>query len=270
MADNVHAAQRRLEPQFDEFRPPAPTIEINAFSAESNKIGPVAAGGPDIHIILLHGHGNKPGDMQRWVDAILGYHAPYSFAWHNIAYDWSKPFTTAATEVVNWIRQQTNAGANFRDIRFLGYSMGGAVARQAVALGVPVTRLVSVSTPHLGLLYEGFPYWTPVVGQHDDGCQSLLRGSQDLANLNNNHMEASMRNRYMFAGATYASNGTNHPDDMAVEIGSALGNGLGPIQPYKVNLTYDGLIVNPLDPNMPHMCGMNPKYYPRVLDFLLR
>ena len=252
---------------------PAPTTE-ETFTIEQEPADldftadvtpPLLDAALDRHIIVLHGWGNKAADMNRWVGALkeAGLNAD-RYLW-NLQYDYTKQFPIAAKTLLAYFKEQAAKGHNFRDVLFLCYSMGGVVARQMIAQGFPVTRLATVCSPHLGMMYG------PAFPGVDPGVQSLKQGSSELTRLNSDPREGALRSRYFFASVSYRhANGLgqwDHDDDTAVDGWSARGDSLsGGLRRHKVWLKYQGGVGVMI--GEPHKEGMNPALFRPVIDFL--
>jgi len=101
---------------------------------------------------------------------------------------------------------------------FIGYSTGGLVARSMVSKGFPCHSLITLATPHTGLL----PYASG--GKFIPSVASMLQDSIELNVLNNT--DEHLRKRYNFFGLTFSGHifgWDYHSDDGLVSIQSALG-----------------------------------------------
>jgi hypothetical protein len=226
---------------------------------------PLTDAATDRHIIVLHGWGNRSADMTGWVGALkeAGLSAN-RYLW-NLQYDYTKQFPMAASGLMQYFNQQVKAGHTFRDVLFLCYSMGGLVARQMIAQGFPVTRLATVCSPHLGMMYG------PAFPGVDLGVTSLKQGSSELNRLNNDPGEGAMRGRYLCASVSYRHANPlgqwDHDDDTAVDGWSARGDSLGAlVKRHNVRLNYQGGVG--VQVGAPHKEGMNPRWFGSVINFL--
>ena len=214
------------------------------------------------HLFLLHGWSNTSKDMERWLTAIKSAGVAGSRTIWNVTYASNKAFPDATAELIRLIKEKP--GYLWEDVQIVGFSMGGLIARTFVASGLPVTRLATCCSPHLGLMDH-------VLQPFDPGVMSLRKGSRELQWLNNHKTESARRRGYMFLAVQHTHKndlGTwRQPHDTVVEDFSARGDGLGvQIQRENVNVLYTGGVVVP--PGDPHGKGQDPKYCPAVIDFL--
>lgn len=218
------------------------------------------------HLMIVHGWGNTAADMVRWLNAIKDTGAFTDRYLWNIQYDYRKRFPVCATNILQSLQEPIQAGHEFKDVILIGYSMGGLVVRQMAALGFPVTRLLSICSPHQGLRYGQF--FPPI----DPGVASLKQGSHQLRALNNDPKEAALRDRYMFVAVQYQHKDVlgqwvHHDDDTIVDGDSARGDALGAgIRRQNVCLSYEGGIGVRI--GVPHMEAMNPAWFGQAIDFL--
>jgi pimeloyl-ACP methyl ester carboxylesterase len=211
---------------------------------------------PQRHCVLLHGW-NSPSSYMEGIGETLRA-LPEAAGWHF----WSVNYKT------HWRNFADNArdiGAAMRDepydlshTVFVGFSMGGLVARQMVADGFSCQALISIATPH-----QGTAPWVP---PHSPGTWALSRWSTRLRALNSNSADKECRSRYHFFAVTYRDRLGYHDDDSIVTARSALGASLGPIaQRKKIQLNY-GQDLGRRILGSPHARGMSPRVLAPVFD----
>lgn len=204
------------------------------------------------HCILLHGWNSPASYMHEWRSALQN--LPGVQNWHfwqseYPTHRWS--FERSAQEISRVLEA---TGHDFSDTIFIGYSMGGIVARRMVADGFPCQALVSICSPHQGLARWIVP--------HSPGTMSLSRWSQSLRRLNQDQTDAALRSRYHFFAITYRDRLGYHPHDGIVTQCSALGKNMIDVATRQnIVLNYEKKIGG----SEPHVRGMNPKYLEPVL-----
>lgn len=216
------------------------------------------------HIIILHGWGKTEEDMSAWVNFMKNSSFSKDKTIWNIGYPSSLKFTKVADHLMSFFDKKKREGFNFEKVFFIGYSMGGIIARQMIANGFPVTKLVTVCSPHHGL-----NWFVPAV---DEGVSSLKHTSEELKVLNANSKELSMRDRYLFCSIGYTINyrlGNREQDSDTMVVGkSARGVELeGDIKRSRTQIQYNPIKV---EPGSPHLEGMNPENFADVLPFLTK
>ena len=208
------------------------------------------------HCVLLHGW-NSPGwFLREWKDALreLPQAAPWRF-WLPDYPTHRFSFVRAASEVRRALLSQD---ANWDDVILIGYSMGGLVARQMARDGFPCRSLVTICSPHEGVLP-----WIPLP---TIGPQSLWKSSTQLRNLNRDARDEKMRARSHFFAISYHDRLGNHHHDGLVPERSARGDHLGNVaQRETIHLEY-GREIAPIIPVGPHVRGMNPQIMNPVLE----
>ena len=201
-----------------------------------------------LHLIFLHGWNSHARDMNRMRQAITpGFNA---YIW-SLDYDSNNfSFTDSARQLTDSLLAQTKY--DFTRTVIIGYSMGGIVARQMVNYGFPFKALVSICSPHAGIMY---PLGT------DTGSMSLIPGSQDLIHLNRIDNYA---RKYHCFGIYSRDSGGDHRDDGVVGIDSALAKQLWPVAyTNATQLIYEGGGAW----TDPHQHGMNPDSLPNVVQY---
>jgi pimeloyl-ACP methyl ester carboxylesterase len=181
------------------------------------------------HCILLHGW-NSPADYMSSIKGALQ-NLPQAACWNFWSIDYPthrRSFREGAREVARALAAQPH---DFSGCVFVGFSMGGLVARQMVADGFGCRALVSICSPH-----EGLARWVPT---HSPGTWSLSRSSVALRALNRNPIDRAHRDRYHLFAVTYRDRFGYHDDDTIVTARSALGARLGVVaERRKIHLEY--------------------------------
>lgn len=234
-------------------------------SSISVNVAPSKTGNKKKHIIILHGWGKTKEDMKSWMGFIKSTSFSNDKTIWNVGYASKLKFTDVANFLMSFFEQKKSEGFNFEDVYFIGYSMGGIIARQMIADGFSVTKLVSICSPHLGL------HWF-IPGIINAGVSSLKQTSKELESLNSNAIEQKMRNRYMFCSIGYSIKnrfGTIKQDGDTIVAGkSARGEGLGvEIERFKTEIQYQSIKI---EPGAPHLEGMRPENFKNVLPFLTK
>jgi pimeloyl-ACP methyl ester carboxylesterase len=205
------------------------------------------------HCILLHGWASEASALRQLREELQA--LPQAADWHfwDITYDttWTR-FAESARLIQEKLAQQPH---DFSNSIIIGYSMGGLVARQMIAHGLPCKWLVTICTPHHGPVK-----WLPVPAY---GPRSIASWSATLAALNRNPVDAAHRDRYRFFAITYTDLLGHHEQDGLVTAHSALGMKLGPVAlRRKMDLKYSAIMPY-FDP---HWRGMFPKNIRPVID----
>jgi pimeloyl-ACP methyl ester carboxylesterase len=205
------------------------------------------------HCILLHGWNSPSTYLDELQNAL--HDLPNAEKWHfwQVEYPTHRwTFERGAQEIKRVLNE---TGHDFSQSIFIGYSMGGIVARRMVAHGFPCHALLSICSPHQGLARWIVP--------HSPGTWSLSRWSQSLRKLNNDERDKAMRSRYHFYAITYRDRFGHHPHDGIVTQCSALGKNLGSVATRQIiALNYE----HKLGGSEPHLRGMNPRYLESLLD----
>ena len=197
--------------------------------------------------ILLHGWNSKGVNMHRLRDAL--YKLPEAVGWDFISPSYESHFKSFKDNAKDLIEALTSLNFDLETTILIGYSTGGLVARQMVAEGFPCKALVTICTPHEGLL--------PWVTTPDITSMSLHMFSQDLAELNQNHKDIDSRHIYHLFGIHSKDLGGFHYDDGVVELNSALGMNIfqDVASRQSIQLDYDFMAGGD-----PHIKGMDPTY----------
>lgn len=212
------------------------------------------------HIILLHGWGKTSNDMSLWVSAFQKSSFAKDMNIWNIGYPTQLSFVTIASQLHQFLNSKLLEGFIFEEVYYLGYSMGGIIARQLVSLGFPVTKLATICSPHLGIRW-----FIPSI---DAGISSIKQNSSELLNLKHHAIDILKRDRYLFCSIGYNVNArlSNHQydDDTTVKGISARGEYLiGEIKRKHIQLNY----TKKMNWGAPHLEGMNPQNFNCVFHF---
>jgi hypothetical protein len=194
------------------------------------------------HCLLVHGWNSDSSAMGKIYQELKKAPESTNFTFWRVDYDWERAFPYGATEVLASIKE--NNIPLERTVIFC-YSMGGVVMRKVLAAGLPFYALVSVCSPHEGMLLF-----------KDEGSISLQFLSQDLKALNQNKNDIAARNRFHFFGISHSNPTGYHKTDNVVDLNSALGTNLHPKYSKEMLVKYAGLH-NPIEP---HQLGMEPKF----------
>ena len=208
-------------------------------------IRPSFGGHPEKHLILLHGWNAGSASLDSLKLALRA--LPPSQEWNLWSVDYPTHrwnFRRGAREIAQSLRATNH---DFSDTIFLGYSMGGVVARQIVADGFPFRALVSVAAPH-----QGLARWVPT---HSPGTASIHRRSRLLKELNQSAADKAARFRYHFFSITYSDMVGFHAHDGLVTRSSALGDSLGEVAS-RENLDF---VQRGFALHEPHMRGMSAR-----------
>jgi pimeloyl-ACP methyl ester carboxylesterase len=204
------------------------------------------------HCILLHGWNSSSSYLSELQSALQN--LPGAETWHfwRVEYPTHRwTFDRSADEIM---RVLETTGHDFSHTVFVGYSMGGIVARRMAVNGFGCKALISICSPHQGLARWIVP--------HSPGTLSLSRWSRSLRNLNNDARDEALRLRYSFFAITYRDRLGYHPHDGIVTQCSALGKNLGKVAARRTTiLNY----ISKIGGSEPHVRGMNPQYLSPVL-----
>jgi len=173
---------------------------------------------PTKHTVLFHGWGNNMEDLKNWKQKLIDENIE-GWIWTS-QYDTGKSFDDVGLHFYNEFRKKEQEGFVFNDVRILAYSMGGLVARKLISLGFEVNCMVSVCSPHEGLMNE-----IPAI---NDGVKSLKKNSTEILSITNNSIDIENRYKYVFTGFKYHCTGNNtfFDNDTVVDLYSALGDNL--------------------------------------------
>ena len=219
--------------------------------------GPQVRDKPLGNCVLLHGW-NSPA---WYLDGIKSHlkALPQAAGWRFWSVDYqthTRGFPDSAQAVVDEMARRDD---DFSNTVLLGYSMGGLVARQMVAIGFPVRALVSICSPH-----QGLSRW---ILAHSPGTRSLRHMSTDVQALNADATDRDARARYHFFGITYSDLRGFHPDDTIVAARSALGESLGEVATRRaIHLRYGARFAG----GDPHLRGMQPRFLAPVFETCAR
>lgn len=203
---------------------------IGALSDEDNQIR---------NIILLHGWGQTGKDMDQFKNRINGDSRLAHLPVYSISYPYTTPFNVTGRLLRDDLR---NSGIVDKNTLVVAYSMGGVVARQLYVEGYRFKKLVTICSPHQGML-PGFP--TP-----DPGSLSLSPISIPLLALNSHPVDIGKRSDYSFFGITYRDVRGRFNDDGVVGYKSAVGADLGDaISRHAIDLKYNWVVLPPSDPH---------------------
>ncbi len=180
----------------------------------------------------------------------------------NVDYPTDVSFVAAAGALVDGFYTMRQYGYRFEDVYFIGYSMGGLVARQMVAMGFPVTSLITVCSPHHGVNRYIFT-------RGNEGVRSLQKNSPEILSLNNSDRDMQMRSRYLFCSVAHTFKlpllPRSQPEDTdtVVSGNSARGVKLG-VKGMSVLLHMNN-VMDEFRGN-PHLEGMNPLYFKHAIN----
>jgi pimeloyl-ACP methyl ester carboxylesterase len=229
----------------------------NRYTYEVQKVQPTKAsiepcgptGGKRGSCVLLHGWDADGSSMKSICTALH----PLATGW-NLYVATYETHTETFVDAAHDLRPLLQPPQLASPLILVCYSEGGVVARQLIANGLPVSALVTICTPHLGIM------WPIAV---DVGSNSVLPTSPELKALNASAAEKAHRGVYHCFGITCTDALGPHPDDCVVRIESALAETLGAVaEQVTIPLDYNGYIAG-WDP---HLQGMNPKRLQPVLN----
>lgn len=203
------------------------------------------------HCILLHGFHSTGWQMTGWRNALL--QSPEADEWTlwNLTYD---THWRSFRRVARHLRADLNRRSHdWTNTIFIGYSMGGVLARQIVAYDFPCRALISLCSPHEGA-------FGPL-----DRMASLFGWQREIHVLNANRRDQSMRSRYHCFAVEYDDERGHHTHDGLVTRTSALGEHLGSMAHREtIRLNY---APRPRFSMEPHLAGMYPNTMQPALDY---
>jgi pimeloyl-ACP methyl ester carboxylesterase len=202
------------------------------------------------HCLILHGWASDASALMRIREYLRV--APQAADWNfwDITYDTTwQPFPQSAVQILGKLK---STGHDFSETLVIGYSMGGLVARQLVAEGLPCSNLMTLCTPHHGPVR-----WMPIPTR---GPRSLGNWSRHTKTLNHHPRDIENRKRYHFFGITYTDTFGFHNHDGMVSKASAMGEKLGEVATRRVMQLKYSVPISMLMPVDPHWRGMFPKY----------
>lgn len=195
--------------------------------------------------LLLHGWDSNGSDMLPLSNALQQLPTAEGWNFYCATYETHlATFVEAAQELAPHVASLA------QPLLIVGYSEGGIVARQLIADGLDVKALVTICSPHQGIL--------PWIPTPDLGSASVSPFSEDLARLNASPQDIANRlNYYLFAICSVDLFG-EHNDDGVVALASALGMSLGPValRADPIELVYPDGVAG----WAPHEQGMNPAH----------
>lgn len=129
-------------------------------------------------------------------------------------------FRELGRDLYNKLQQKFPNGGNYEEIIFIGYSMGGMVARSIVSLGYPFARLYTLCSPHHGMF--NFLNVPLILGR---GYDSLKWGSYDLWYIWRMRQDQINRAKFYCIGYYYTINNRRNKflDDTAMALKSSTG-----------------------------------------------
>jgi pimeloyl-ACP methyl ester carboxylesterase len=235
----------RLHHYFDSLR-----IVTRRHEIALQHFAPQSGQNSSRHCLILHGWASDASALRRVREYLQN--APQAAGWNfwDITYDTTwQPFPQSAVQILDKLNA---TGHNFSDTLLIGYSMGGLVARQLVAEGLPCSNLISVCTPHHGPVN-----WMPIPTR---GPRSLGNWSRHTRALDRHPRDIEHRKQYHFFGITYFDTFGFHNHDGMVAKESALGEKLGEVATRRdMQLKYS-VPISALMPIDPHWRGMFPKF----------
>ncbi len=197
--------------------------------------------------ILLHGWNNEGVNMHRLRDAL--YKLPEAVGWDFISPSYESHFKSFKDNAKALSKGLAYLSFDQETTILIGYSTGGLVARQMIAEGFPCKALITICTPHEGIL--------PWVTTPDITSMSLHMFSQDLAALNQNHKDIDSRHTYHLFGIHSQDLAGVHYDDGVVRLDSALGMNVFEEVASRQSIRLDYDFIAGADP---HIKGLDPTY----------
>ncbi len=197
--------------------------------------------------VLLHGWNNNGVSMHRLRNEL--YKLPEATGWDFISPSYESHFKSFKDSARALIEALASLNFDLETTILIGYSTGGLVARQMIAEGFQCQALITICTPHEGLL--------PWVTTPDITSMSLHMFSQDLAALNQNHKDIDIKHLYHLFGIYSKDLGGMHHDDGIVHLNSALGINVFEDVASRQSIQLDYDFIAGADP---HIKGLDPKY----------
>jgi len=160
-------------------------------------------------------------------------------------------------------------GGDYNEIIFIGYSMGGIVARSIVNFGFPFDRLYTLCSPHHGM------FNIPDFRLFGRGYDSLKWGSWDLYRLWSSRGDRNNRFKFYCIGYQYTikNRKKTFEDDTAMWVKSASGNDFKEDIYKREIVTWDygshGFPILPTDKYAPHKLPTLPDFYNSTLQPIL-
>jgi hypothetical protein len=202
------------------------------------------------NLLVIHGWNGTPGDPCM---GNLG-HGIMDLKLYNRVVSYQYPSAVSIQENADWLSDQINL--RYPGVKFdiLAYSEGGLVARAAIernagGFGDRVEKLITIATPHLGVLdHVAFlgQYLNEARFANTPAIQDMRRGSGFLTTLNG-PPGAGTTTYYTIAGRSVPGAG----DDGAVSVASAHGEGVLELpDDHKATL------------NLVHSPGLGPRFTP--------
>lgn len=212
------------------------------------------------HCVLLHGWNCHSSYLMPLLEALRAREeARHHTFWLLDFPTHFRPFDDAARGVSRVLAAQNT---DWRDTIFLGYSMGGVVARRLIADGFPCRALVTICAPH-----DGPARWVPRVTA---GPRSLGKRSPQMRALNADARDTLRRRDYHFFALTYRDRLGFHDDDAVVPRASALGEHLGEVGTRRVVTVDYGRALGRSFKNNPHVEGLNPRTMQPAIELCAR
>jgi len=204
------------------------------------------------HCLVLHGWASDCSALGQMREKLRALPQAATWRFWDIGYDtsWTR-FPDSARQILAQLQQHPY---DFTHSVLIGYSMGGVVARQLVALGLPCHGLITSCSPHHGPVK-----WMPMPYR---GLRSIAAWSPDSAALNRHPRDVAHRHRYRFYAVSFDDPLGHHEHDGMVPVPSALGSRLGPVA---VRETICMRYANVAHFN-PHWRGMFPQHMAPVVN----
>lgn len=220
------------------------------------------------HIILLHGfeaslfQGKGSEQLDNFYKALVNTGQVRDWYVWNLNYTSMLSFRDCAWKLVQDMKAK---GLDYSNTLMLGYSMGGVVARQMISFGFPCLALITMCSPHQGVMDQ-----IRLISKGLPGPMSLYPESVELARLNQDPVDKRNRSIYYAFGVTFKDSFGVHDDDHVVPTNSALGANLGRFAGRnKVMVEYKGMLGGaPMFD--PHLAMLDKDYFQQPLKLLLQ
>ncbi len=179
--------------QLDQELDNLDTGKVNTYFLEKR-------GGTGSPVIFIHGMtGTAANWDNKWVPFLQanGFYSKHEVWLYQ--YDWKQHIQINGTDLLNRIKSQ-----NFQTPPILvGHSMGGLVSRSYISQGGNFTKLVTLSTPHLGSPLANNVILTigALKGLDTDGPHDLSPSSDFIKSINTDSVDIASRNKYYSWGA---------------------------------------------------------------------